>query len=163
ALPPGATFDPETMELRWTPDNAQAGDYELRFRATDTGDGDEPPLSTEITVPTRVVNQNRRPEVRTIENAPVAKNTVAEIPAAALHHLHRQWRRHRRDADRAGREPSRRSCCDRDRDRRRRRHRDPADRRLYLHHFGHEPQRSAGDRPYRQSGRGGRAKADGDD
>src|SRR5690606_1639233 len=58
-LPPGATFDPETLEFRWTPTNAQAGDYELRFRATDTGDGDEPPLSTEVVVPVRVFNQNR--------------------------------------------------------------------------------------------------------
>src|SRR5690606_36767056 len=65
---PGANVEPGTMELRWTPDSAQPGDYEVLFRATDWGDGAEPPLSTEITVPFRVFNQNRRPEVRTIEN-----------------------------------------------------------------------------------------------
>src|SRR3546814_5563937 len=37
-LPAGAEFDPATMQLRWTPDNGQAGDYELRFRAVDTAD-----------------------------------------------------------------------------------------------------------------------------
>ncbi|MFA7603825.1 MAG: CARDB domain-containing protein, partial [Novosphingobium sp.] len=83
ALPPGATFDPETLEFRWTPTNEQAGVYELRLRATDVGDGDEPPLSTEILVPIQVFNQNRRPEVRAIENVSVARDAVIEIPVFA--------------------------------------------------------------------------------
>ena len=64
ALPPGATYDAATMELRWTPDNGQAGDYEIRFRATDTG-GDTP-LVSEIVVPVKVFNTNRRPSVTPI-------------------------------------------------------------------------------------------------
>src|SRR5690606_24375827 len=57
-LPEGATFDPVTMELRWTPSNGQAGEHEFRFRATDTGG--ETPLTTDIVVPVKVFNQNRR-------------------------------------------------------------------------------------------------------
>ena len=82
-LPPGATFDPVTFDFSWTPGNAQAGEYVVRFRATDTGDGGEPPLSAEISVPLRVFNQNRRPVVQPIANATVAKDAVLEIPVSA--------------------------------------------------------------------------------
>src|SRR3546814_7010215 len=32
-LPEGAVFDSATMQLRWTPENDQAGTYQFRFRA----------------------------------------------------------------------------------------------------------------------------------
>ncbi|HEY6817505.1 MAG TPA: putative Ig domain-containing protein [Croceibacterium sp.] len=82
ALPEGATFDPVTLELRWAPTNGQAGTYEFRFRATDTG-GDTP-LTSEIVVPVTVFNQNRRPSVTPIENVTVPKDTVLEIPVEAF-------------------------------------------------------------------------------
>src|SRR5690606_36898280 len=81
-LPPGATFDPVTLELSWVPGNGQAGDYELHFRAIDTG-GDTP-LESEIVVPVKVFNQNRRPVTTPIENVTVPKDTVLEIPVQAL-------------------------------------------------------------------------------
>ena len=36
-LPPGAVYDPGTGVLTWTPTNAEAGEHELRFEATDDG------------------------------------------------------------------------------------------------------------------------------
>ena len=83
-LPPGATFDPDTLAFRWTPGNAQAGTYTVRLRATDTGDGGEAPLSSEIVVPIIVFNQNRRPAVAAIANVSVAKDTVVEVPVRAF-------------------------------------------------------------------------------
>src|SRR3546814_12010099 len=73
-LPAGAEFDPATMQLRWTPDNGQAGDYELRFRAVDTADPDNV-LVSEIVVPVNVFNQNRRPVVQAIEHDASARET----------------------------------------------------------------------------------------
>src|SRR3546814_12639213 len=70
------------MQLRWTPDNGQAGDYELRFRAVDTADPDNV-LVSEIVVPVTVFNQNRRPVVQAIENVAIARGEVLEIPLRA--------------------------------------------------------------------------------
>src|SRR3546814_13596526 len=61
-LPAGAEFDPATMQLRWTPDNGQAGDYELRFRAVDTADPDNV-LVSEIVVPVTVFNRSEERRV----------------------------------------------------------------------------------------------------
>ncbi|MEE8525768.1 MAG: putative Ig domain-containing protein, partial [Thermoanaerobaculia bacterium] len=46
-LPIGASFDPATRELMWTPTIGQAGTYEVTFRATDAG---TPSLSDSETV-----------------------------------------------------------------------------------------------------------------
>src|SRR3546814_687582 len=73
-LPAGAEFDPATMQLRWTPDNGQAGDYELRFRAVDTADPDNV-LVSEIVVPVTVFNQNRRPVVQAIDRKSTRLNS----------------------------------------------------------------------------------------
>src|SRR3546814_10134673 len=69
-LPEGAVFDSATMQLRWTPENDQAGTYQFRFRAIDSADPDNV-LITEIEVPVTVFNQNRRPVVQAIQNVNV--------------------------------------------------------------------------------------------
>ena len=81
-MPVGATFDPATLSLRWTPDNGQAGEYVIHLRATDHGDPANL-LVTDILVPVKVFNQNRRPVVTPIENITVAKDTVLTIPLKA--------------------------------------------------------------------------------
>src|SRR3546814_9861345 len=67
------------MQLRWTPENDQAGTYQFRFRAIDSADPDNV-LITEIEVPVTVFNQNRRPVVQAIQNVTVPKDEVVEIP-----------------------------------------------------------------------------------
>src|SRR3546814_17932749 len=67
------------MQLRWTPENDQAGTYQFRFRAIDSADPDNV-LIPEIEVPVTVFNQNRRPVVPAIQNVTVHKDAVAEFP-----------------------------------------------------------------------------------
>ncbi len=79
-LPPGALFDADTAMLTWTPGFAQAGDYTLRFMATDDGNGTGVPLSRTVGVPVEVRNANRAPVVPGINNLEVAKGEVLDIP-----------------------------------------------------------------------------------
>jgi hypothetical protein len=50
-LPEGAVFDPETLEIVWTPGYAQAGTYTVIVTATDDGDGTGAPLSRQLVLP----------------------------------------------------------------------------------------------------------------
>ncbi len=54
-LPAGATFDTTTRQFRWTPGFEQAGNYQVKVRASDGT------LFDEITIPIRVDNVNRTP------------------------------------------------------------------------------------------------------
>ena len=83
-LPPGASFDADTLEILWTPGYAQAGTYYVSVKATDTGDGTGTPLSSEITLPIIVSNANRAPTVGTLVNAFVDRGAVLEIPVSAV-------------------------------------------------------------------------------
>jgi len=57
-LPPGASFDPTTLEIVWTPGAAQAGTYSVVVTATDDGDGTGTPLTSMLVVPIVVGNTN---------------------------------------------------------------------------------------------------------
>ncbi|HEV6968357.1 Ig-like domain-containing protein [Roseateles sp.] len=82
-LPPGASFDAETLELVWTPGYAQAGTYHVTVTATDDGNGTGTRLSSQITLPIVVANANRAPEVKDLTNAFVDRGAVLEIPVEA--------------------------------------------------------------------------------
>ena len=62
-LPDGATFDAATATLTWTPGFDDAGDHAVTLIATDDGGGVGEPLSTRVTVPIRVREINRRPQI----------------------------------------------------------------------------------------------------
>jgi hypothetical protein len=82
-LPPGAAFDPQTMEIVWTPGYTQAGNYAVTVVATDTGDGTGVPLSSRITVPIIISNANRAPVISNITNAIIDRGTTLDIPVVA--------------------------------------------------------------------------------
>jgi hypothetical protein len=83
-LPDGATFDPDTLELIWTPGYSQAGTYYVNVIATDDGNGTGSPLSTQMTVPIVVRNANRAPDITDVPNAFVDKGSVLDIPVSAV-------------------------------------------------------------------------------
>ena len=86
-LPDGATFDPETLEIRWTPGYLQAGRYSVTVTATDDGDalGGTPgtPAVSQRIIPIEVANANRAPEIGDLANAFVDRGSVLEIPIHA--------------------------------------------------------------------------------
>jgi len=59
-LPEGAVFDPETGIFTWTPAYDAAGEHEIVFKVTDTGN---PQLSDSETVVVSVSNVNRAPAI----------------------------------------------------------------------------------------------------
>jgi hypothetical protein len=82
-LPDGARFDPDTLELLWTPGYNQAGSYSVTVTATDNGDGTGTPATSQITLPIVVANANRAPEIGDVTNAFVDRGAVLEIPVSA--------------------------------------------------------------------------------
>ncbi|MFO0444029.1 MAG: putative Ig domain-containing protein, partial [Betaproteobacteria bacterium] len=82
-LPPGATFDADTLELLWTPGYAQAGRYEITVRATDDGDGTGTPASSELRLPIIVSNANRAPELGSLTGVTVERGAVLNLPVQA--------------------------------------------------------------------------------
>ena len=83
-LPAGATFDSETLEIRWTPGYGQAGTYSVTVTATDDGDGTGVPAISQLILPIVVANANRAPDIGSIGNAFVDKGGVLEIPVSAF-------------------------------------------------------------------------------
>ncbi|HEX8964211.1 MAG TPA: putative Ig domain-containing protein, partial [Rhodocyclaceae bacterium] len=81
-LPPGATFDPETMEILWTPGYTQAGSYSVTVTATDDGDGTGTPAVSTITLPIVVANANQAPTIGDVSNAFLAEGATLEIPVS---------------------------------------------------------------------------------
>ncbi len=78
-LPDGATFDAETGIFRWRPSFNQAGSYEVRFIATDDGDGVEAGATTSIRIPIDVLNQNLAPVIPAIPKVTVARDASHEF------------------------------------------------------------------------------------
>ncbi|HET7864109.1 MAG TPA: putative Ig domain-containing protein, partial [Burkholderiaceae bacterium] len=83
-LPPGASFDAETLELVWTPGYSQAGTYHVTVKATDNGDGTGVPLTSELVVPIVVSNANRAPQIADVSNAFVDRGATLDIPVRAV-------------------------------------------------------------------------------
>ncbi|MBC7734291.1 MAG: putative Ig domain-containing protein, partial [Bacteriovorax sp.] len=83
-LPPGASFDADTLEILWTPGYAQAGTYYVTVKATDTGDGTGTSLASQITLPIIISNANRAPALGNLVNAFVDRGAVLEIPVSAV-------------------------------------------------------------------------------
>ncbi|TAK53398.1 MAG: hypothetical protein EPO25_10765, partial [Gammaproteobacteria bacterium] len=79
-LPPGASFDPETLLFTWTPDFGQAGQYLVRFTATDDGDGTGVPQISTIDILLTVQNANRAPVIVPTGNVTVARGDTLDIP-----------------------------------------------------------------------------------
>ena len=79
-LPTGATFDPVTQMLQWTPGYADAGLHSVTFTATDDGDNTGTPQTTTKTVVLHIGNVNRAPLVPVIENQTVQRGTTLELP-----------------------------------------------------------------------------------
>ncbi|MBI5603818.1 MAG: beta-propeller fold lactonase family protein, partial [Deltaproteobacteria bacterium] len=69
-LPAGATFDPSTQILNWTPGYDQSGNYSVLFTVTDNG---APPQSDSETVTITVGNVNRPPVLN-----PIGSRSVGE-------------------------------------------------------------------------------------
>ncbi len=83
ALPAGASFDPETWELSWTPTHLQAGVYAVTFTATDDGDGTGSPLTDRVTVSIEVLNLNRRPVIEPVANVTLQRDGSVEVTVRA--------------------------------------------------------------------------------
>ena len=82
-LPTGATYDPATKLLSWTPTYAQAGTYQINFTATNNGDGTGVPSSAELVVTIQVRDTNGAPEIVAIDNQVVAVDGSIDIPIIA--------------------------------------------------------------------------------
>jgi len=82
-LPPGASFDADTLELVWTPGYSQAGTYFINVTATDDGNGIGVPLSSHVTLPITVLNANRAPDIGAIANATLDAGATLDIPVSA--------------------------------------------------------------------------------
>jgi YD repeat-containing protein len=78
-LPPGASFDSTNWVFDWVPDFTQAGDYTVRFTATDDGDGTGVPQVVSIDVPLTVHNANRAPSITAFGNQSVARGETRDI------------------------------------------------------------------------------------
>ncbi|RYD83809.1 MAG: APHP domain-containing protein, partial [Verrucomicrobiaceae bacterium] len=79
-LPAGATFDPLTGFFDWTPGFTAAGIYNVTFTATDSGDGTGVNAEVSVTIPLRVSNNNRAPEIAGITNRTINRGDILEIP-----------------------------------------------------------------------------------
>jgi len=83
-LPPGESFDADTLELVWTPGYAQAGTYQVTVTATDDGNGTGTPATSQVIVPIVVSNANRAPEIGSVTNVFVDRGAVLDIPVSAV-------------------------------------------------------------------------------
>ncbi|MEY8840987.1 putative Ig domain-containing protein, partial [Cribrihabitans sp. XS_ASV171] len=83
-LPEGASFDTETWELFWVPGAAQAGEYEITFRATDDGAESGEPISVEETARIKVLDLNLPPVLSELTNISIARDATQEIPVSAI-------------------------------------------------------------------------------
>jgi hypothetical protein len=67
SLPRGATFDPVTLTLSWTPDYTQAGDYRVVFYVTDSNSDGKGALQDTTSLAIRVDNVNLTPSLTRME------------------------------------------------------------------------------------------------
>jgi YD repeat-containing protein len=66
ALPAGASFDPDSQLLTWTPTYQQAGEYSISFTVMDDGDGTGTTTSDTTVLNLEVVNDNGEPVVTSV-------------------------------------------------------------------------------------------------
>ncbi len=82
-LPSGATFDPATDTLAWTPGFTQGGTYTVDFTATSDGDGTGITTSATTTVTLKVLPYNAPPSVAAISDQTVNVGSNITIPVSA--------------------------------------------------------------------------------
>ena len=82
-LPDGASFDPETATLTWTPDYDQSGSYTVHFEAVDDGGGTGKPITVTAEIPIFVRDVNRPPVVREIDRVTIEQRSLVDIPVTA--------------------------------------------------------------------------------
>src|SRR5690606_35107964 len=82
-LPEGATYDVATNTLSWMPTFAQAGTYQIRFTATNDGDGTGTPTQAEQIVTIEVRDMNATPVVDPVPNQIVAVGDTLDIALSA--------------------------------------------------------------------------------
>lgn len=81
-LPDGATFNPDTLEINWAPNDTQAGTYHVTVIATDNGDGTGTPASSRVTIPIVVGDTNHAPVIAPISDATIDKGATLDIPVS---------------------------------------------------------------------------------
>ncbi|ULU23434.1 tandem-95 repeat protein [Dyella terrae] len=79
-LPQGATFDPDTLQINWTPGYNQAGLYKVTVVASKNADGT--PMTSTVTIPITVVQVNLPPTIAPIADATIAKGGTLDIPVS---------------------------------------------------------------------------------
>jgi hypothetical protein len=77
-LPQGATLDPVSGALTWTPGFTQAGNYQLSVKVTDAGG-----LSSELTVPIEVSDVNRPPKLQSVPDQSVDEGAALSFKLSA--------------------------------------------------------------------------------
>ncbi len=84
ALPAGASFNPISATLTWTPGYAQAGNYSITFTVHDDGDGTGgTPQSARITLPITVLPAVGAPVVNPVSDQSLAEGNALTIPVTA--------------------------------------------------------------------------------
>ncbi|MCA9139121.1 MAG: tandem-95 repeat protein, partial [Planctomycetales bacterium] len=81
-LPDGASFDPETATLTWTPRYDQSGEYTVLFEATDDGDSVSDPITVSSRVPISVRDINQRPVIDPVSNLVLSRGNIIDIPVS---------------------------------------------------------------------------------
>src|SRR4029077_16606982 len=77
-LPAGAQFLPSTGQFVWTPSYEQAGDYTVRFAATDPGS-----LTDTLDVPIHIDNVDRAPTLQVSDHALlVGRSSALQLAAS---------------------------------------------------------------------------------
>src|SRR5262249_43674535 len=82
-LPTGATFDPATGTLNWTPSNGQAGDYTVAFTIANNGDGTGTPSSATTTLNLLIQSSNAPPVISFIPTQVVNVGKDLNLPITA--------------------------------------------------------------------------------
>src|SRR5262249_39684423 len=83
-LPQGATFNPDTLVLSWTPGYNQQGSFSVTIAATDNGDGTGKPLTTQTIVKLTVQPVNRAPQIVAIPDGIVSRSGALNVPVKAV-------------------------------------------------------------------------------
>ena len=83
-LPDGASYDPATQIFQWQPGFDQAGDYEVTFTATDSGDGTGVASTDTVALRLTVWDANGRPEFTPVDSQTMSVGESLVIPIEAI-------------------------------------------------------------------------------
>ncbi len=83
-LPAGATYDPATNLLAWTPGFTQVGDFTITFNAANDGDGTGTPTTASQTVHIHVNHAYAAPVVTPVANQTVAVGATLDFAVRAV-------------------------------------------------------------------------------